>query len=404
MLDLNGWLAYYKSRAELVDNKCHTLSRLNCDDISLDKWEQISQGMHSLSTRHLFYESVSCARRVFGQEEEIEYTELKQGVNQFSRQSNDFQYFILHTESSSMYVIDVQFEIKKNVLAYDYFNCLGRKDYTNRPDDKVNCKVLEDLPTFHGMVCEPGSHIYISIKYQGTVKFNITTDNSIEVTGKAGSIKSNIARGDHYYSYKAPTPGYIFVETSVISKDHNLSLYYDTPGCTGKVDTHFPRSTWHCLKKTNKNNVQLFVPNQDNDRIHYFSLLPDNINNVQFTYVLFGITEIGEGRTQFKFDNAFAMPFKYSAKKGAHHIIVTVSNELVNKCDIYLDYAGCTTKSTVLPNSHNNCLLTTNKTEDSCSLKFVLDEDVDVYFGVETIISERMTVEIITNDKLVFLE
>jgi hypothetical protein len=156
-----------------------------------------------------------------------------------------------------------------------------------------------------------------------------------------------------------------------MTKDYEVELYYDTPGCS-ENDTHFPRPDIHCLKKTNKNNVQLFVPNQDDGRTHYFGISVRYNNYVQFTYVFFGITEIGKGKAEFNFDNAFAMQFKYSAKKGGNNIIVTVGNELVNKCDIYLDYTGCTTKSTVLPNSHNNCLITTNKTQKTCSLNFIL--------------------------------
>jgi hypothetical protein len=404
MLDLNEWLDYYKSRTELVDNKCHTLSRLKCDDIASDKWEKITQNLDSLSTKHLFHEPVPCVRRVFGQDD-IEYTELILGANQFSNQSNDFQYFRLDSTSSTAYKIHVDFgpSTGKKILALDYLNCNERTDYTDKPDDKVNCNVTEDIRKFYIIIYEPGSPIYISLKYTYTVTINITTNNSIEVTGKTGSIQSDINRPEHFYSYKAPIPGYIFIEASMTMKNVEITLYYDTPGCS-KHNTLFPRLQMHCLKKSKRNNVQLLIPNQEIDRTHYFGLVSDISNFMQFTYVLFGITEIREGITEFYSDNSFAMPFKYNAKKGSYNIRVTVSNEMVNKCNIYLDYAGCSTASTVLPNLHNYCLMTTDKTQETCSLKLVLDEDVDVFFGVESIISERMTVEIITNDKLVFLE
>jgi hypothetical protein len=360
--------------------------------------------LDSLSTRHVFYESVSCAKKVFGQQEETQHSELKPGDNRFTSQSYNIQYFKLDLELPAIYNFYVLFSKSKHFVAFDYFNCQGKTYYTDRPDDINNCGAYydEDFPNFTAY--EPVSPIYISIKYKGKVNINITTYDSIEVTGKTGSIKNYTVGYERFYSYKATTPGYIFIHASVMTRDNDVGIYYDTPGCIRRIDTHLPRPNIYCLGKKGKNNVQLWVPNQDIDRIHYFGLSVRYDDHVQFTYVLFGITEIREGKAEFNFDNSFAMPFKYSAKKGAHNIIVTVSNELVNKCNIYLNYAGCNTKLNVLPNLHNNCLITTVKTHKTCSLNFILEEDVDVYFGVETIISERMTVEIMRNDKLVFLE
>jgi hypothetical protein len=367
-----------------------------------EKWIKIDARLSSLSTRHLFIKSVSCAKKVFGFDD-TDSTELKLGENQLSSENNEFQYFKLTAEAAVAYSFTIKFEAEQSVLAYDFQNCHGRKEYTDKPDLEANCSAYHNIKDIEFIAFESNSPIHLSIKFTGNVRINITPINTIEVLGKGGSIKNEIIKYQNF-SYKALTPGYILVEASIRSKDKSISLYYNTDGCT-KYDTIYPRLEKFCLRKTNKNHVQTVIPNQDFNRYHYFGLLVDSKEMVQFTYELFNINEIGEGKTEFDFDNAFAMPFKYAAKKGTHIIAVTVTNELVNKCNIYLDYSGCRTKSTLLPNVHDNCLLTTNKSSHTCYLSFDLDDDTDVYFGVETIISETMTVDITkTEKKLVFLD
>jgi hypothetical protein len=95
---------------------------------------------------------------VFGQQEDIEYTELKLGDNQFSSQKNDFQYFKIESELPTVYKFQVEFAKGKHILAFDYFNCQGRTDYTDRPDDKTNCRIYDEDTSYPAFtVYEPGS-------------------------------------------------------------------------------------------------------------------------------------------------------------------------------------------------------------------------------------------------------
>jgi hypothetical protein len=390
-----------KDKAELFDNKCHTANRASCY-INEEKWLKIDARMEWLKNRHLFYKSVSCAKKVFGFDG-TNSTDLKLGDNQLSSESNEFQYFELTAEAAAAYSFTIKFEAEQSVLAYDFQNCHGRKEYADKPDLEANCSAYQNIKDIDFIAYEPNSPIHLSIKFTGNVRINITPIKTIEVVGKGGSIKNEINKYQTF-SYKAGTPGLILVEASVRSKEKPISLYYDTEGCT-KYDTIYPRLEKFCLRKTNKNHVQTVIPNQDVDRYHYFSLLVDSKEMAQFTYELFNINEIGEGKSEFDFDNAFAMPFKYTAKKGTHTITVTVTNELVNKCNIYVDYSGCRTRFTLLPNVHDNCLLSTDKSSHNCHLTLELEDDTDVYFGVETIISETMTVDITrVEKKLAFLD
>jgi hypothetical protein len=196
--------------------------------------------------------------------------------------------------------------------------------------------------------------------------------------------------------------GYILVEAT--STKSGVRLFHDTAGCKQTQSTSYPRLEKHCLRNFHENYAQLVVPNADYNRHHYFSIAPNRFDNVAFTIMFNGLTEAVEGLHEYEFDNLYAKPFKYMAKRGRHTITVTVSNDIVNKCNIYLDYSGCRVDATMLPDMHNNCMMTKAHTPKTCSLDFELEESVHVYFGVETIISETMSVEITTEEKLAFLD
>jgi hypothetical protein len=393
-LDEEEWLSIYKEDAELFDNKCHTLSRAYCY-MNENKMEKIGARLSSLNNRHLLYKSVSCAKKVFGFED-TETTELKLGDNQFSSESNELHYFKLPSEATAAYSFTIKLDGDQSILAYDFKNCHGRSEYAEKPDLETSCSAYENIKVIYFIAFEPHSPIHLSIKFTGNVMINITPLKTIEVTAKGGSVKDEI-NNYQTFSYKASTPGYIVVEASTRSTDKPISLYYDTECCT-KHDTIYPRLEKFCLRKTDKKQVKTVIPNHDFDRYHYFGVVVDAKKMVQFSYELFSVNEVGEGKAEFEFDNAFAMPFKYSAKKGSHTIAVTVGDEFKNMCNIYLDYHGCRTRTTLLPDVHDNCLLT-NKPSHMCRLSFDLEEDTDVYFGVETIISESMIVKITRVDK-----
>jgi hypothetical protein len=347
---------------------------------------------------------VTCAKRVFGYEKDIKLVELKPGDNQLSSNSEEnIQYYKFGSEmkTTEAYSFSINVNFEKAAIFYDYMNCKGRKKISETPNAENNCGIFENTKNSEFIVFEPNGPIFISMNFKGKATIKITSITVKEVFEKGGSIKyDNLSYRN--FSYKSTTPGYILAAASTKSAAGSISLFHDTKGC--KSDTTYPRPEKHCLRKEGKNTAQLVIPNKDtNPRTHYFGLMVGHLNTVQFIYEFFGITEIGEGKHEFDFDNSHAKPFKYNAKVGKHTVTVYVSNDVVNKCKIYLDYAGCRIGSTVLPNMHDNCLVNTMRTEKLCSLNFELFEDVVVYFGVETIISEQMTVEISTG-KLIFLE
>jgi hypothetical protein len=354
----------------------------------------------------LFYNSPPCAKNFF----KYDHTKnLKLDQNEIVSNSNDeYKYFKLNVadKSPTIHTLTIKIDAESSVFAYDYQNCKGRKQITEKPDLNNNCGYYKDVRIIDFTLAlekDNKGPVNISLKFKGKATIKITPIYPIELVGKGGVIKNEM---EYYqnYSYKAITPGYVFVEISLRIKDKEAKLYHDTEGCKDSV-TNYPRFAKHCLRKTSKNHVQLVIPNESFNRYHYFGLSFRQLETVQFTYELFSITDISEGKKEFKFNNALAMPFKFSAKKGSHNITITVTNDTVNKCNIYLDYSGCRWGFALMPNIHNNCLLTTNRTPKTCSLSFELDQDADVYFGVETIISESMTVEITTGEKkLAFLD
>jgi hypothetical protein len=328
--------------------------------------------------------------------------ELKIGENKFTSETKGFQYFHLNLDltTPSAYSFTLEFE-SEYTLAYDFLDCHGRKNYNKKPDMEEGnyCTTYENIENPEFIAFEPKSPIYLSIKFTGKAVIRVTPINVIEMHNSGGYIKKESIKYQNFF-YKATNPGYLLAIVSS-KADSGINLFHDTEGCKKTLST-YPRLEKHCLWAYHRSYDQLVVPNYDSGRTHYFSIAMDILDSVNFNYEFFAITEVKEGKEVFEFDNSFAKPFKYTAMKGKHTITVNVGNELVNKCEIYLDYAGCRTEHTVLPDSHNNCMLSSKA--KTCSLTFDLEEDVDVYFGVETVINERMTVEITTNKSLAFLE
>jgi hypothetical protein len=63
-------LEVYQELALTFDNKCHSLSRANCY-LDEEKNKKLFMKFSYLQNKHLFNDSVSCAKKVFGYEEGI---------------------------------------------------------------------------------------------------------------------------------------------------------------------------------------------------------------------------------------------------------------------------------------------------------------------------------------------
>jgi hypothetical protein len=384
------------------NDKCHSLNRTGCLT-NTEVFKKHAAQFDKLHRMHLFHNSVSCAKNVFGYDDtEINTNELIPGENHLSSETDDLQYFHLNADISNPSAYEFKLEFPEQYsIAWDFLDCHGREKFVEKPDfDENYCGVYQNIKDVEFIAYEPKSPVYLTLKFKGKAVIKIIPIISIELKENSGTISNENIKYQNF-NYNAAEPGYILLQATSQVKA-GVNLFHHTEGCKPTLST-YPRLEKHCLRQFDLTHTQLVIPSHNPNQHHYFGITLDRINTVQFTYEFIGITEIGEEKKEFTFDNAYAKPFKYNAKKGSNKISVNVTNDMDNTCDIYVDYPGCRIGSTTLPDVHNNCLAA--KPSKKCTLKFDLEEDTVVYFGVQTVINEKMTVIVSRDSKqLTFLD
>jgi hypothetical protein len=159
-----------------MNSNCHTVDRTSCITRS-QEYKNYRAQYANIRDKHLFYNSVSCAKKIFGPEDtsDPEPIELKIGENELVSGSDGFQYFRLGAEKTGAYQFQISFENEHYALAYDFLDCHGRKEYSKTPDMTENyCFTFENISNPDFIAFEPQSPIYLSIRFSGKVKIKVT--------------------------------------------------------------------------------------------------------------------------------------------------------------------------------------------------------------------------------------
>jgi hypothetical protein len=358
-----------------------------------------------LETEHLFYNAVPCAAMVFGLDDDIGYIDLDEGSLQITGKGDNYLYlrFTPKTEAQ-LHTFSIKSDSSFNI-AYDFLNCDGRTNITTTPN-KVDgyCEFIFQRNHFDFRDYESTGPIYIGIKLVGNATVEVAkAQEVIRLIGKEGSIQMLFTESYQSYTSEVDDIGYIIVNTTTEMATNDIKLYYNNKTC-GLDDTMYPRPLHFCTKSEGSGNTSLIIPNQDK-QINYYGVQIGQLDTVEFSYSFIKMIEVEENKEyDYKFNNAFTTPFQVQLKKGVSLIMVD-SGQYDNICDIYVDYEGCGIDFTKLPNKRDYCLSSTfNKKHATCTVKFELDHDAVVYFGIENSIGREMTFAVYTIQNLLFLE